>query len=232
MSSRLLPSSLLLLPLFALSATAQTPQSDQASAIAKIVQEGMKTEHLRAVIVKVTEGDRVIIRQSFGESIDGVPATTAMHFRNGAVAFAYLGTLLMKFVDEHKVKLDDTIERWMPDLPQANKVTLKMLANQTSGYPDYETDPAWLAAFITDPFHIWTYEERLKYAFSRPMQFDPGTNWSYAHTNFMILGEVLSKIGGETLEALFPEKGLGPMGLKNTTPSQTSEIPSPILAPV
>src|SRR5207249_690153 len=134
--------------------------------------------------------------------IDGVPATTAMHFRNGAVAFTYLGTLLMKFVDEHKVKLDDTIDRWMPKLPEANKVTLKMLANQTSGYPDYETDPAWLAAFIADPFHIWTFEERLKYAFSRPIQFAPGTNWSYAHTNFMILGEILSKIGGKPLGAL------------------------------
>ena len=106
----------------------------------------------------------------------GVPATTAMHFRNGAVAFSYLGTLLMEFVDEHKVKLDDTIDRWMPTLPEANKVTLKMLANQTSGYPDYEADPKWVAAFIADPFHIWTFDERMKYAFSRPVQFDPGTN--------------------------------------------------------
>jgi len=159
----------------------------------------------------------------------GVAATTAMHFRNGAVAFAYLGTLLMEFVDEHKVKLDDTIERWMPTLPEANKVTLKMLANQTSGYPDFETDPKWLAAFNVDPFHIWTFEERLKIAFSRPMQFDPGTNWSYAHTNFMILGEILSKIGGKPLDVLLHEKVLVPMGLKNTTASQTSEIPSPIL---
>src|SRR5881409_148092 len=206
-----------------------TSQPDQASAIAKIVQDAMKTEHLRAVIVKVTQGDKVVISQAFGESIDGVPATTAMHFRNGAVAFTYLGTLLMKFVDEHKVKLDDTIDRWMPKLPEANKVTLKMLANQTSGYPDYETDPAWLAAFIADPFHIWTYEERLKYAFSRPIQFAPGTNWSYAHTNFMILGEILSKIGGKPLDALLREKVLGPMGLKNTVASQTSEIPSPVL---
>jgi len=194
-----------------------------------MVQKAMKTEHLRAVIVKVTQGDKVVVSQAFGESIDGVPATTEMHFRNGAVAFTYLGTLLMEFVDEHKVKLDDTIDRWMPKLPEANKVTLKMLANQTSGYPDYETDPKWLAAFIADPFHIWTYEERLKYAFSRPIQFAPGTNWSYAHTNFMILGEILSKIGGKPLDALLREKVLGPMGLKNTVASQTSEIPSPVL---
>src|SRR5713101_4265006 len=206
-----------------------TSQSEQASAIAAIVQNAMKTEHLRAVIVKVTQGDKVITRQAFGQSMTGVPATTAVHFPNGAVAFAYVSTLLMQFVDEHKVKLDDTIERWMPTLPEANKVTLKMLANQTSGYPDFETDPKWLAAWSADPFHIWTFEERVKYAFARPVQFAPGTNWSYAHTNFMILGEILAKIGGKPLDVLVREKVLGPMGLKNTTASQTSEIPSPVL---
>jgi CubicO group peptidase (beta-lactamase class C family) len=204
-------------------------QLDQASAITKIVQNAMKTAHLRAVIVKVTQGDKVVMSQAFGESMTGVPATTAMHFPNGAVAFAYLGTLLMEFVDEHKVTLDDTIERWMPKLPEANKVTLKMLTNQTSGYPDFETDPKWLAAWTADPFHIWTFEERLNYAFSRPVQFAPGTNWSYAHTNFMILGEILAKIGGKPLDTLVRERVLDPMGLKNTTASQTSEVPPPVL---
>jgi CubicO group peptidase (beta-lactamase class C family) len=204
-------------------------QPDQASAIATIVQNAMKTEHLRAVIVKVTQGDKVVISQAFGESMTGVPATAAMRFPNGAVAFAYVSTLLLEFVDEHKVRLDDTIERWMPTLPEANKVTLKMLANQTSGYPDFETDPQWLAAWSADPFHIWTFEERLKYAFARPVQFAPGTNWSYAHTNFMVLGEILSKIGKKPLDTLLREKVLDPMALKNTTSSQTSEISSPVL---
>src|SRR5215471_16549500 len=226
---RLLTTSFLFLTLFSAAAEKSQPQSGQASAIANIVQKAMKTEHLRAVIVKVTQGDKVVISQAFGESMTGVPATTAMHFRNGAVAFSYLCTLLMQFVDEHKIKLDDTIERWMPDLPQANKVTLKMLANQTSGYPDYETDPKFLAAFNVDPFYIFTFEERLKIAFSRPMMFDPGTNWSYAHTNFMILGEILSKIGGKPLDVLLKEKVFVPMGLKNTTATQTSEMPTPIL---
>jgi len=225
----ILTSSFILLTFLLRATAAEKTQSEQAPAIANIVQRAMKTAHLRAVIVKVTQGDKVVISQAFGESMNGVPATTAMHFRNGAVAFAHLGTLLMKFVDEHRVKLDDTIERWMPDLPEANKVTLKMLANQTSGYPDYETDPKFLAAFNADPFHIFTFNERLSMAFSRPMMFDPGTNWSYAHTNFMILGEIVSKIGGKPLDVLLKEKVFVPMGLKNTTTTQTSEIPSPIL---
>src|SRR5262249_16860870 len=111
--------SFFLLTLLARSTLAETSPTDQASAIAAIVQKAMKTERLRAVIVKVTQGDKIIISQAFGQSMTGVPATTAMHFRNGAVAFTYLGTLLLQFVDEHKVKLDDTIQRWMPDLPEA-----------------------------------------------------------------------------------------------------------------
>jgi len=137
--------------------------------------------------------------------------------------------LLLEYVDEHKVSLNDTIDRWMPSLPESHVVTLKMLANQTTGYPDFETDPAWLAAFNADPFHIWTFQERLSYAFSRPVQFAPGTNWSYAHTNFMILGQILSMIGKKPLVTLLREKVLTPMGLTNTTGTVTSAIPSPAL---
>ena len=206
-----------------------TPPPSSAAAIADIVEGAMADGHLRAVIVKVTQGDQVVTRQAFGTSMEGVPATTDMHFRNGAVAFSYLSTLLLQFVDEHKVTLDDTIDRWMPDLPEADQVTLKMLANQTSGYPDYETDPAWEAAWNADPFHIWTVNERLDYAFSRPVHFPPGTNWSYAHTNFMILGEILAQIGGKPLDVLLSAKVLGPMGLTGTTGTVTSDIPGPVL---
>jgi CubicO group peptidase (beta-lactamase class C family) len=210
-------------------ATPATTPDASASAIADVVRSAMDTGHLRAVIVKVTQGDQVLISQAFGTSMDGVPATTDMHFRNGAVAFAYLGTLLMQFVDEHKVTLDDTIDHWMPELPEADQVTLKMLANQTTGYPDFETDAAWEAAWSADPFHIWTFEERLAYAFSRPLQFAPGTNWSYSHTNFMILGEILARIGGQPLDTLLSDKVLDPMGLSETTETVTSDIPSPVL---
>ena len=209
--------------------TAERSSLPSAVGIAGVVQNTMRALHLKAVIVKVTQGNRVVTNQAFGTTVTGVPATTAMHFRNGAVAFAYIGTLLMKFVEQHKISLDDTIDRWMPTLPEANKVTLKMLTNQTSGYPDFETDAGWTAAFNADPFHVWGYQERLAYTFNRPPQFPPGTNWSYSHANFMILGEILAKIGGKPLDVLLQQQVLGPMGLTNTTATETSAIPTPVL---
>ena len=201
----------------------------EAAQIEALLNETMANQPVKAVIVKVTRGDEVIVRTAKGESMAGVPATADMHDRNGAVAFAYVGTLLLRFVDQKKVALDDPIQRWMPDLPTADKVTLRMLTNQTSGYPDYETDPKFIAAFNADPFHVFTYDERLKFAFSRPAQFEPGKNWSYAHTNFMILGQILAKIGGKTLDVLIREEVLVPMGLKGTSASVTSEMPAPVL---
>jgi CubicO group peptidase (beta-lactamase class C family) len=213
----------------ATTASATSTGSSQAASIATIVRQAMKTYQLRAVIVRVTQGNKVLSTQAFGTSMDGVPATPAMHYRNGAVAFAYVSTLLLEYVDQHKVTLNETIDHWLPSLPESHQVTLKMLANQTTGYPDFETDPNWLAAFNNDPFHIFTYQERLAYAFDRPMQFAPGTNWSYAHTNFMILGKILSMIGKAPLATLLQRNVLGPMGLTQTAAYRTSFIPSPVL---
>ena len=67
----------------------------------------------------------------------GVPATTAMHFRNGAVAISYVSTLLLRLVDDGKVSLDDKLSKWLPDVPNSDRVTLGQLAQMTSGYVDY-----------------------------------------------------------------------------------------------
>jgi CubicO group peptidase (beta-lactamase class C family) len=61
------------------------------------------------------------------------------------------------------------------------------------------------------------------------MQFAPGANWSYAHTNFMILGDILAKIGKKPLATLLQQKVLGPMGLKNTAETVTATITEPVL---
>ncbi|KJL31643.1 serine hydrolase domain-containing protein [Microbacterium azadirachtae] len=208
------------------SAAPPTVQNERVDAI---VRDAMKADSLKAVIVRVTVDGKVVAMQAYGDSMTGVPATTDMHFRNGAVAFEYVSTLLLEYVDEGKIALDDTVDKWMPSLPEANKVTLRMLTNQTTGYPDFETDPGWTAAYNADPFHEFTFEERLKDAFNRPLQFEPGTNWSYAHTNFMILGHILSMIGGAPLDQLLQKKVLGPMGLTQTAGYTTATVPEPVL---
>ena len=91
-----------------------------------------------------------------GKSMTGVPASSAMHVRNGFVAYSYLATILLKFVDKKKISLNDKLSKYLPNLPEANAVTIKMLANSTSGYADYVYQPAVLNSINADPFRQWT----------------------------------------------------------------------------
>jgi CubicO group peptidase (beta-lactamase class C family) len=191
---------------------------------------GAIAEHgVRAAIVQVTVAGRPIITKAYGNSMTGVPATTRMHFRNGAVAISYMSTLLLRLVDSGKVSLDDTISRWLPQLPDARQVTLGMLAGMTAGYHDYVLDPQFVKATFTDPFAPTTTADQLRWAFDQPLQFTPGTNWSYSHSDYVILGLALQQITGMPLARALRRMVLRPLGLRNTRASQTPSIPSPVL---
>jgi CubicO group peptidase (beta-lactamase class C family) len=164
-----------------------------------------------------------------GESMTGVPATADMHFRNGAVAISYLGTVLLQLVDEDKVGLDDTIDRWLPKALASDRITLRMLITCTSGYADFVQEKSFNDAIEKDPFRAWTTEEQLGYVAGKPLLYEPGTNWSYAHTNFVRLGEALTAITGKPLDELIRERIVEPLGMKGTQSHQTAVIPEPVL---
>jgi D-alanyl-D-alanine carboxypeptidase len=204
----------------------QGPDAEKVTAAAK---RAMEKYHLKAVLAKVTRGTGEVAILAMGESMTGVPATPEMHFRNGAVAISYLGTVLLQLVDEGKVALDDTIDEWLPDAPASEKVTLRMLINCTSGYPDFVAQKSFDDAIEKDPFRAWTTEEQLSYVAGKPLLYKPGTNWSYAHTNFVRLGEALSTITGKPLDELIRERIVEPLGMKGTQSHQTAVIPEPVL---
>jgi CubicO group peptidase (beta-lactamase class C family) len=205
-------------------------ESAKADAVMRIVADVMQQSHLKAVIVRVTEDGKEVVTTAVGESMTGVPATTAMHFRNGAVAISYVSTLLLKLVDEKKISLDDKLSKWLPDVPNSDRVTLRQLAQMTSGYVDYVIgNTEFEKALYENPFRQWEPDQLLGFATSRPLLYEPGTNWNYAHTNYVLLGKALEAATGEDMPKLLEEKVLQPLGLTNTANSFTPEIPAPVL---
>jgi CubicO group peptidase (beta-lactamase class C family) len=202
-----------------------------ADAITKVVEQQIASRHLRAVILRVTVDGKEIITRAWGDSMTGVPATTDMHFRNGAVAISYVSTLLLKLVDQKKVSLDDKVSKWLPEVPHSDEVTLGQLAQMTSGYVDYVIgNDAFGAQIYVDPFRQWKPEELYPFGTSKPLWYAPGTNWDYAHTNYVLLGLALERLTGTPMEQLLQEEVLGPLGLKNTSGNNgTPAIPEPVL---
>jgi CubicO group peptidase (beta-lactamase class C family) len=200
-----------------------------AARIVGIAEAARRELDLGAAIVRVSSGGREIVTAAVGESMAGVPATTDMRFRTGAVGITYLTTLLLQLAGKGIVGLDDPVARWYPELPRSRDVTLRMLGSSTSGYPDYVTYQPFIDRLYADPFRHWTEQELIDLALERPLWYEPGTSWSYSHANFVILGRILARAAGIPLADLIRRDILDPLGLRTTVVGDTAVIPSPVL---
>ncbi|MFD9100963.1 serine hydrolase domain-containing protein [Streptomyces virginiae] len=196
---------------------------------ARQVADALKKYKLTAAMAGVWVDGQRVSTAAAGETMTGFPATTDMRFRIGSVAIPYMTTELLKLVDEGKVALDDKLSRWRPDLPHADEITLKMLASASSGYADYVTDKAFIAALYENPFRHWTGEELVRIAVSRPMARPPGSGFAYSHANWVLLGDIISKVERRPLGEVMRENVLEPMGLTATAISSRADIPAPVL---
>lgn len=212
-----------------LSVTSQAGDQAHAMPITAIACRTMKKLDLRSAIIQVSMDGKLLYSAALGESAAGEPATTDMHFRNGAIAMTYMATVALQLVDENRLSLNDKVARWLPDLPAADKVTVEMLLNHTSGYPDYVADPGFLAAAKAEPLRHWTAENLLSHAFNKSLIYPPGSNWNYSHTNYLALGAIIEKATGKPLAETIRARIVEPLGLRNTTSSATPAIPSPVL---
>ena len=234
------------LPVSAWGATAEAPSScpngeirtasgcatfsEAGREVKSIVRRVVKDEDLNAALVRVDVGDRTLATATPGESMAGVPATSRMNFRIGAIAIPYVVDLLLQLQDRGALSLDDPVGKWLPDLPNADRVTLRMLASSTSGYPDWiQGNPQFQEELLADVFRRWTTPELLGVAFAQPLICGPGECFHYAHTNFAILGKVIHLVTGRPVEKLLRRRVLEPLRLRHTEISGFPNIPRPVL---
>ena len=153
-----------------------------------------------------------------------------MKFRPGSMAIPMMTTLALQLQQQGELSLDDTLSKWYPEYPNADKVTLRMLASVTSGYPDFiQENPLFQAAQLAQVFRHWTDDELLQYAFALPVVCDPGACFHYAHTNFILLGNVIQEVTGKSITELLQTKYLDPLGMTETKITKEPAIPAPAL---
>jgi D-alanyl-D-alanine carboxypeptidase len=214
-------------PAAAEEASANAPSAHHVLAIARDVK---REEHLKAVILHVGVGRRTLVDTALGNSMNGVPATTRMNFRYGSIAIPDLTTVLLQLRDEGKLSLGDKLSKYFPAMPDADRVSLRMLASSTSGYYDYlQGNPAFEAELAANEFRQWKPRELLDIAFGRGMACAPGTCFVYSHANFILLGKVMRKVTGMRVRKLVRQRVLRPLGLHSVAISSQPGIPSPVL---
>ncbi|WP_435164875.1 serine hydrolase domain-containing protein [Paenibacillus glycanilyticus] len=161
------------------------------------------------------------------------------HFRIGSNTKTFTATVVLQLVAEGRIGLDDPVVDYLPEFGLDRRITVRMLLQHTSGvfnftgeyYEDGTVVPGipWQGQeWVDNRFKTYRPEELVRLALSRPLRFDPGTDWSYSNTNYVLARLLIEKVTGCSLAEEMQRLILGPLGLSGTrVPDAQPEIPEP-----
>lgn len=184
-------------------------------------------------LVEVRDDDGVW-RGASGHSQLGKPqgVPVGSRFRAGSITKTFVATVVLQLVDEGRLRLTDSVEKWLPGVvPAGEHITVEELLNHTSGLYDvlhtltFPPSPE----FLTYRDRIWTANELIQRALANPPTVPkPGTEFSYSNTNYLLLGEIIEKVSGRSYGEQIERRILRPLGLNGTTvPGTSARIPGP-----
>lgn len=160
--------------------------------------------------------DDAVITQGYSDVATKQPMTAEDTFIIASTTKSFVGTVVLQLIGEGKLSLDSKLSEFEPDFPNGENITIKQLLNMTSGIYDYSTDPAVNARLAQDPNQVWPTEELISIAAAGKPYFAPGEGWHYSNSNTVLLGVIIEKITGSTLEEQIASRITEPLGLKNT----------------
>ena len=201
-----------------------------AAALTSAMTKAMKDNAVPGIVILVQspKGDFSTV---LGTSEIGTnkPWSLDDHFRIGSNTKTMTGTVIMQLAQEGKLALTDPVAKYIPGVPNGDKITIANLAEMRSGLYSYTSDTTFNETLDKEPKKAWTPAELLRIAFSHPVNAAPDTEFEYCNTNTVLLGLIIEKVIGMSASNAFRKRIFEPLGLKQTSLPLPSEwaLPDP-----
>jgi CubicO group peptidase (beta-lactamase class C family) len=194
---------------------------DENSAKADAYVNGeMRAEKIPGLALAIVRDGKIVKSQGYGlANIElDVAVKPETIFQTGSVGKQFTATAVMMLVEEGKIHLDHPIGKYLPDSPASwNNVTVRNLLTHTSGVPDYESDSlAKKGAAFINLRNDYTEDELFAKFSGLPLDFPPGSKWSYSNSGYVLLGILIHKVAGQFYGDLLQERIFQPLGMTST----------------
>lgn len=164
--------------------------------------------------VAVSKDGDIIYKKSVGytDVEDKIKASDKTKYRIGSISKSFTAVLVLKAVENKKLELNQTIDKWYPTLPNANKITVKQLLNHRSGIHNFTNDDNYLS-WNTQPK---TEQEMMEIISKGGSDFTPDSKAEYSNSNYVLLTYIIQKTFSESFSDLIKKHIVNPLGLKDT----------------
>jgi CubicO group peptidase (beta-lactamase class C family) len=232
------------LPLLALGLLVLTaaPSAGQETGLSARIRDRMvpfiDQKELSGVVTLVGRADRIVDIEAIGRRnlADDLPMRPDTLFRIASMTKPITAIGLMMLADAGKLSVDDPVEKHLPEFrgqmlvasrsddtitlkKPARPITLRDLLTHTSGLPG--SPPTGLSDLYSKRNH--SLAEAVLVFSQRPLDFEPGSKWSYCNTGIDTLGRVIEVVSGQSYESFLKERLFDPLGMTDTTFYPTPE---------
>jgi CubicO group peptidase (beta-lactamase class C family) len=211
-----------LLPLRISGQSVDTIDPGLRAQIDRIATGVMQQRGVPSVSLAVVKGGKLVYAHAYGKAhIDpDKPATPDMRYSIGSISKQFTAAAILLLQEQGKLKLDDPVGKYVPDLTRGDEVTIRQILSHTSGYQDY-----WPEDYLmTTMMQPTTAQQIIDTWAKKPLDFDPGTQWQYSNTNYVIAGLIVEKLSGQKLTDFLGEHIFRPLGMKSVWNSDEEKL--------
>ena len=198
-------------PAAAQSRTAARPPVAQLAAAVDSLADSVTAGPVVGMSVAIARGPELLLSEGYGlaDKEANTPATARSVYQIGSVTKQFTAAAVMRLVEEGRISLDDEITKYLPDFPaQGKTVTVRHLLNHTSGIRSYTGFMP-----LTDSMSVAFIYDSIK---AQPFDFEPGTDFRYNNSGYLMLGLVLERVTGRPYPALMQEWFFTPLEMNDT----------------
>ncbi|MFT4204462.1 MAG: serine hydrolase domain-containing protein [Chitinophagaceae bacterium] len=188
-------------------------QKNYALLLDNYMQTQSKTNEFTGSVLVAKHG-KIIYKKAFGMADKEwkIPNKLNSKFEIGSLTKQFTAVCILQLAERGKLNLTDKLNKYFPDFPKADSVTIQMLLNHTSGIKDFLS----ISGFWRTTALPLAKDSVLAIIQKQPYDFSPGSKWNYSNSNYFILGCIIDKVSGKSYSDYVTENVIHKAGLKNT----------------
>ena len=223
-----IPSRIIFFALIAVSPFALAAQTVNAidpalrDRIDRIAAQVLDQSGVPSASVAIVQHGKLVYTHAYGRARlqPPVPATPQMRYSIGSISKQFTATAILLLQEQGKLSLDDPVAKYLPGLTRGDEVTIRQILSHTSGYQDY-----WPEDYVmTSMLHPESARQIIDTWAKKPLDFDPGTQWQYSNTNFVIAGAIVEKVTGAPYFDFLTSHIFRPLGMTSVWNSDQAKL--------
>jgi D-alanyl-D-alanine carboxypeptidase len=191
-------------------AAAQQLTVDQAQKVDAIVADALSSTGAPSASIAVVQGGKIVYAKAYGDQGPNIKGPSAdAKYQIASISKQFTAAAILLLQNEGRLSLDDKVSKWVPDVTDADKITIRQLLSHTAGIQDYwPQDYRFLA--MEKPVTPQQIVDRWA---KKPLDFAPGTAWQYSNTGYVVAGMIVEKASGMKLLDYLNAKIFKPLGM-------------------